>query len=262
MANIKNSYTTYSDYGLPFPNAGSAQDIQANIEALYAKMAQCTRQISYFDLYKITTIVNQASELSSQINALAPYTSLIINTPIETGDGVRYNIGDLVIKNNDGSHDIIEAQRGGIFYPQKITKVSTDDKNYSYDISFHYQSSAPSPGKAEISPTNNVWEVKNNQYFEKLTFQNIGSGDVGSPYNLIFENKTSFEFDASFVTDPSSKDKKVIDPIIHAYAIDPTTNVWEEVYADQDIKYTTTNDKTTISVSLYGSSLIQKVVVK
>jgi hypothetical protein len=64
------------------------------------------------------------------------------------------------------------------------------------------------------------------------------------------------------VIDPGSKNKKVIDPIIHAYAVDPTTNVWEEVYADQDIKYTTTNDKTTISVSLYGSNLIQKVVVK
>lgn len=256
MANVKNLYTTYSGYGLPYPSAGNAQEIQENIEALYAKMAQCTRQISYFDLYKITTIVNQASELSSQINALAPYTSLIINTPIETGDGVRYNIGDLVVKNNDGSHDIIEAQRGGIFYPQKIVKVNTDDKNYSYDISFSYQSSAPSTGKAEISPVNNVWEVTNSQYFKQLTFQNIGSGAVGSPYNLIFEDKTSFTFDASFVNN------EVIDPIIHAYAVDPTTNVWEEVYVDQDIKYTTTNGKTTISVSLYGSSLIQKVVVK
>lgn len=262
MANIKNSYTTYSSYGLPYPNAGNVQEIQENIEALYAKMAQCTRQISYFDLYKITTIVNQASELSSQINALAPYTSLIINTPIETGDGVRYNIGDLVVKNNDGSHDIIEAQRGGIFYPQKITKVNTDDKNYSYDISFSYQSSAPSDGEVKISPINNVWEVTNNQYVKKLTFKNIGSGAVGSPYNLIFENKTSFTFDASFVIDPGSNTKKIIDPIIHAYAVDPSTNVWEEVYADQDIKYTTTDDKTIISVSLYGSNLIQKVVVK
>lgn len=258
MANVKNLYTTYSGYGLPYPDAGSIQNIQSNIEALYAKMAQCTRKISYFDLYKITTIVNQASELSSQINALAPYTSLIINTPIETGDGVRYNIGDLVVKNNDGSHDIIEAQRGGIFYPQKITKVNTDDKNYSYDISFSYQSSAPSSGEVKISPTNNVWEVKNNQYVEKLTFQNIGSGAVGSPYNLIFDNQTSFTFDASVVKD------KIIDPIIHAYTVDPKTNVWEEVYVDQDITYTydEEEDKTIISVSLYGSSLIQKVVVK
>lgn len=258
MANVKKLFTTYSNYGLPHPNAGNEIEIQENIEALYAKMAQCTRQISYFDLYKITTIVNQASELSSQINALAPYTSLIINTPIETGDGVRYNIGDLVVKNSDGSHNIIEAQRGGIFYPQKIEKVNTNDKNYSYNISFSYQSSAPSSGKADISPMNNVWEVQNNQYVEKLTFQNIGSGAVGSPYNLIFEgdNATSFTFDASIVNN------KVVDPIIHAYAVDPNTNVWEEVYVDQDITYNKSNDKTIVSVSLHGSSLIQKVVVK
>jgi hypothetical protein len=110
-----NSQYNFHDYGLPKPNASSHTDIMTNINFLYQKMQECTRNVTYFDLYKVTSVLNNEAEFDAQINALSPYSTMVINTPVVTGDGSQYNIGDMVIKHNDGTHDIIRAQRGGIF---------------------------------------------------------------------------------------------------------------------------------------------------
>jgi hypothetical protein len=152
MANIK-GLTNFYDYGLKNPVAKSPEKIMENIDFLYNKIQACTRDVSYFDLYKISTIVNQPSELQAQINALPSYHSLIINTPIITGDGNRYNAGDIIVKMNDGTFTHIEAQRGGIFYPSKITKLNKNDNNYSYQFQFSYESSAPAKSEEPVTAT-------------------------------------------------------------------------------------------------------------
>jgi hypothetical protein len=155
MANL-NTYKYYHDYGLPYPNAGDKTSLYANIEYLYHKIENCTRNITYFDLYKINSVLNNATEFESKVNALPPYSSMVLNTFVSlTGTNTSYNIGDIVIKNIDGTHEVIAAQRGGIFYPSSIQKASlSDSENFTYDFMFSYQSAEPSIDEIVVEDKN------------------------------------------------------------------------------------------------------------
>ena len=143
MANINNLKTFY-DYGLPHTgDAKDPQSIMENIEFLYEKMQACTREASYFDLYRITSVVNQPAELQGAINALPAFETLIVNTPVDLGNGEVYNIGDLVVKHQDSTTTRVQAQRGGIFFPESIKKLSSDDNNFGYTINFKYAQVGP-----------------------------------------------------------------------------------------------------------------------
>lgn len=257
MANVK-ELTNFYDYGLKNPVAKSPEKIMENIDFLYNKIQACTRDVSYFDLYKISTIVNQPSELQSQINALPSYHSLIINTPIVTGDGKRYNTGDIIVKMNDGTFSHIEAQRGGIFYPSKITKLSTDNNNYSYKFQFSYEASAPTsteePVVASRTETDNsvVWTTN---YASNIVFENMTGGAAVSPYNHVFKDTVEINITPSV---SSNNATLVMDPIIHAYNI-AKDGVSEEVYCDQVITYNAGQ----YNIKLIApTTLVNKVVVK
>lgn len=258
MANVK-ELTNFYDYGLKNPVAKSPEKIMENIDFLYNKIQACTRDVTYFDLYKISTIVNQASELQSQINALPSYHSLIINTPIITGDGKRYNTGDIIVKMNDGTFSHIEAQRGGIFYPSKITKLSTDSNNYSYKFQFSYESSAPASSEEPVvadrveTENNIVWTTN---YASDIVFENMTGGAAVSPYNQVFKDKVEI---SGITPSVGSNDSTLaMDPIVHAYNV-ASNGVSEEVYCDQVITYSGGQ----YSIKLIAPvKLVNKVVVK
>ena len=244
-------YTDFHDYGLPYAKTASAEDIMKNIEYLYQKMKQCTRNVTYFDLYKISTIITQDSEFESKINALEPYSTAIINTNITTAKET-YSPGDMIVKNIDGTTSTIFAQRGGIFYPKSIAKVGDKDENYSYDISFAFHSSAPAVSSTDSdsdSDKNGVWEV---DYAETLTFEGLKGGAPTSPYNEVIEKPIS---ENGVITILVDIDESVdpIDPIVHAYVNN------EEVYMDQEIQYD--KNASQFTIKLYGT-LCTKVVIK
>jgi hypothetical protein len=126
-----------------------------NIRYLYQKIEKCTRNITYFDLYKIASVLNNDAEFESKVNELPPYSSMILNTPVQlTGTNTSYNIGDIVVKNPDGTHEVIAAQRGGIFYPSSIQRINADDDNYTYNFMFSYQSAEPNINILTINDKN------------------------------------------------------------------------------------------------------------
>jgi hypothetical protein len=148
----KLNYQQLHDYKLPFPEGASGTETLANIQHLYKKINQCTRNITYFDLYKFNSVISDPNQLQAQINALEPYTAAIINANINTGDGFQYTPGDILVKNNDNTVNIIKAQRGGIFYPSSITR-SAGSNNYTYNIEFSFQSSEPNTDKCILKDT-------------------------------------------------------------------------------------------------------------
>ena len=86
---ILENYQNFHDYGLPYnltntednpSNLTQAERMMKNIEYLYKKMTLCTRHVTYFDLYKFTTVITEPTKFQSAINNLEPYTSAIINT--------------------------------------------------------------------------------------------------------------------------------------------------------------------------------------
>jgi hypothetical protein len=164
-------YKDFHDYGLPYnltntennpSNLTQAERMMKNIEYLYQKMDQCTRNVTYFDLYKFSRVITEASQLQAEINALEPFTAAIVNTNIDTGDGVIYAPGDIIVKNIDNTSSTIRAQRGGIFYPSSI-KRSEQENNYTYDIQFSFRSAAPGEEQVSIEDNYKPETGSNNQ---------------------------------------------------------------------------------------------------
>lgn len=228
------SYKNYQDYGLKYPKASSPQEIMENIEYLYEKIKHCTRDLSYYDLYRIKDIVTNPSELQSKINSLDLYSSLVINTNIQEGDQT-YNIGDIVIKLSDGKTELIKAQRGGIFYPSKISKGSGS----TYSIDFTYNASAPE----QPSLTTQINEKATN-LAKQMTFTGLTGGVAGSPYNKIVTSG----FNDITLTAAKTQDFTPIVPNIHIYH-KTANNQWEEIYADEKVVLSGDNYLVSISVS-------------
>ena len=247
-------YKDFHDYGLPHNKADNPTKIMENINYLYNKMQQCTRNVTYFDLYKINTVITQDSEFEAQVNALEPYSTAIINSNISTSSGT-YSPGDMIVKNIDGTTINVFAQRGGIFYPKLIQKIDGDDNNYSYAISFAFQQAAPSVKSTDTDSnedSDDTWEV---DYAETLTFANLKGGAPASPYNLVYNNPTATDGIVTLTFDAAFKDDKEIYPIVHAY------NNTEEIYMDQVIEYNNSAEPKSFTAKLY-STICTKVVIK
>lgn len=247
-------YKDFHDYGLPYAKTANADDIMKNIEYLYQKMKQCTRKVTYFDLYKINTIITQDSEFDAKINALEPYSTAVINTKITTANDT-YSPGDMVVKNTDGTTTTIFAQRGGIFYPQSLVKKSDDKNNYTYDFSFAFQSTSPDINSSPVSVVPEqkdeglVWTA---EYASTINFTGLKSGVPASPYNAVYINPTVTN-GMIVLNTPIAKDAKqeAIYPIVHAYVDN------EEVYMDQMIA----SGSDQFTIKLIGT-LCTKVVIK
>lgn len=272
-------YKDFYDYGLPHAKAGNPQQIMENIEHLYQKMKQCTRNVTYFDLYKINTVITQDSEFEAQINALEPHSTAIINSNITTTSQV-YSPGDMVVKNMDGTTTTIIAQRGGIFYPKKVKKVNEDGENFSYDFSFDFKSAAPAIGTTSDSKSDEDGMELTAEFAEMISFKGLSGGTPTSPYNLVKSKPEegwisgdgitisdtgtmTINIDAGYIKkdsdDTDSTDTTPIDPIVHCYA-----DV-EEIYVDQEISYIPAdeeNDKGSFDITLQKTNLCTKVVIK
>ena len=254
---ILENYQSFHDYGLPYnltntednpSNLTPTERMMKNIEYLYKKMTLCTRHVTYFDLYKFTTVITEPTKFQSEVNNLEPYTSAIINTSINTETGQVYNPGDIIIKNNDGSTNIIQAQRGGIFYPSEIKKENGTN-NYTYNFTFAYKSAAPSSKKEVATHSGNTWTGK---YAEQMVFEGLAGNTVGSPYNYIYKEWTG-DFSDTFSAATTVTTNLPIPPIVHCYAKS------EEIYADQTVSYA--SGKYTVNVSI-KNNLRDKVVIK
>lgn len=249
----------FHDYGLPYKLASSLDQFMANISYLEQKIAATTKRITYWDLYKITSVLTDSNSFHSAINNLSPYSSLIVNTKGSTGKE-DYNPGDIFVKHNDGTYEHISAERGGIFYPSEITK-SSGVKNNTYTITYSYQAAAPS---AETAETPNGSSKCN--YAKSMKYKNITGGLVGSPYNQVFtKGSTPLEsISLGFPIDPNSTDSDnpnqlEIEPIVKCFAA--INNQLEEVYCDIEITSNTSSKQYTINIK-DPSALITKVVVK
>lgn len=265
-------YKDFHDYGLPCEKPANHTDIMKNITYLYNKMQACTRKVTYFDLYKINTVINNSSDFESQISALEPYSTAIVNTRFSTPTD-SYSPGDLVIKNIDGTTTTIFAQRGGIFYPQTIVKeYSTIDQNYTYDFVFAFREKAPATDSEEVAEKNNDNKTWNVEYASNLIFKDLSGGAPKSPYNKVVKKpdagwstisdaEWSVTSDEIIITLTAAKteDKSqiYIDPIVHCYA-----NT-EEIYMDQNVELETSNeDKDEYVVTLEKTNLCTRVVIK
>ena len=118
------------------------ESFQGALNDLTQKINDVAKQISYFDIYNIVDTVVDKNLFASQVNALTNYSSLVINTEPFYVNGVSYNTGDIILKNDKGQAIHIKAQTGGIYYPSKIVK---DASSNSFSIQYAYSAIQPEP---------------------------------------------------------------------------------------------------------------------
>lgn len=253
----------FQDYGLPKPNANSREDIQKNINYLYSKVKQVSKNLTFWDLYKISSVVTDKKDLQSILNALLPFTSAIINTPSAFVDGDTYAVGDIIVKNQDGTTKHIRAERGGIFFPQTITRGGGSN-NYNYTIDFTLKSNEPEKvtTASAIEGSSNIWDASS-KYTDKIQFKNLVGGAGESPYNIVYSDSPfpNMIFDAAATIDnpTESNGNKIIHPIVKGY-----NSSGEEVYWDLEVttSWNSSKKKWEIKIENPGTSLISTIVVK
>ena len=207
--------------------------------------------------------MTESSEFYSAVNSLLPYSSLVVNTKFSTGEADGdYNPGDLVIKNNDGTHTKIAAERGGIFYPSKIIQAKSDGEeqtNYTYTISYSYRSAPPQKDSEEDSTSSEDGTEFTCDYAATLNYKDITSGTVGSPYNLVYTAEGGLSSTIVSNLTAATKNDKKIAPVVKCFTT--VEDGIEEVYCD--IKITLSSNKYTVEFQdTSASNLVSQVVLK
>lgn len=138
------------DLGLiPFgggPDINYREIFEQNIQLINHRISQLHKELSYWDLYKLTSQVKTPEELNTVFDGLLPGQALVINTPnnfIQNNE--TYAKGDVVLKLFDESAVIVKAINAGIYKPD--VEHATGSEPY---IKFVFQSEMPSDEDKEV----------------------------------------------------------------------------------------------------------------
>ena len=95
-----------------FVTVNSLADIQTNLVWCDKIINNAVRSLEYWDVYRFEGSVNNSSDFLKQYNALTNNHALVINVAFD-----KYKIGDVVLKDNNGTQQIISAGQSGTFVP-------------------------------------------------------------------------------------------------------------------------------------------------
>lgn len=184
-----------------YHGAGTAI-FQRNLELLNQRINAVHKQLTYWDLYKLTSSVDNAEDLESTFAGLSVGQSMVINCPTFSTGGVQYSRGDVIVKTSDNEEILIKALATGLFYPSKIEKQN--EEGNVFNISFNYFNGEPLPNTSQeinIGETvntdnglpssiiiNNLSDTPGNVYGYYYPINNIQDFDV------LYENGTGPEY--------------------------------------------------------------------
>lgn len=121
-----------------YPGAGE-ESFSKNIQLIQDRINAIQKELSYWDLYKITNKVTDPSELDSVYNDLIIGQSLVIECESFTSNnGDILHRGDVIIKLSSGDAALIYAVNSGYYYPS----ISTTGDN-QLQIDYEYREGQP-----------------------------------------------------------------------------------------------------------------------
>ena len=216
------------------------ESFQGALNDLTQKINDVAKQISYFDVYNIVDTVVDKNLFTSQVNALTNNSSLVINTEPFYINGVSYNTGDIILKNNKGQDIHIKAQTGGIYYPSKIVK---DTASNSFSIQYAYSAIQPTLG----STTN--YDVDSDGITSPAEKITISGFSANLNTNYVYGLWREFG-NGSFST--FTRENVLVKPYIKFYLVSKDDNGedidMEEIYLDYSLNIN--EEKTTWTISL------------
>lgn len=211
--------------------ARTGASYQEQLTGLSEQLNNIQKQISYLDLYNITTSVDQEEELASAITLLPPGEALIINVQNTfTLDGETYKTGDVILRLVDNNVIHVVSNVGGVYFPSKLESTSGGTI-----LTYAFSPSMPPTGTTQYAGS----EIKEptREISFNLNANNSDSNIYGLFKNLAVENNN--KFDAVFV------DSTVVKPLIKFFEVDGET-IKEELVVEYTLTLTTdeeTKDK-------------------
>lgn len=181
---------------------------QRNLELLNNRLNTIHKELTYWDLYKITDTVMNEQSFPSIISALAVGNSAVINCDTFSYNQQQYHRGDVIVKINDTQEILIPAVNTGVYVPMSLVPVEGN----SYTLKYSYTEA-----------------VKESEKTKNLNFElSDDSAIYGNTYDF-----TSSSYSCSFPI--LVKDNAVIKPVVKTFVTVNNTDVYEEIVLDEDI---------------------------
>lgn len=206
--NVK-SYNTFANT--------KVSEYSKSLQAINERINTLHKQLTYWDLYHITQVVNNKDELGIKFTALHNGESLVINTS-ETfqSNDQWYSRGDVVLKLDNGEQLLIKSQNSGYYYPSELTY---DEATKSLVVKYKFDNAKPKTGS----------NAAGDGSYEKMEYQvNINNDSIQGAYNV-------FEVFAAAITlnkvnSIINGEKEEVKPIIKFFL--KTGDTYEEIYMD------------------------------
>lgn len=213
-----------------FKKIRSAESFGDALETLNNEIAQVRKEITYLDVYNIVDTVVSQENMAAQINALAPNSSLVVNTAPCELNGVNYARGDIILKNAHSEIIHIPGATGGVYYPKQITA----DDNGNYTLQYQFTPQDPilneTANAVAESSNSNIWSVSS-------VVQNINFPlTVESTSSIYGQEKLISDFKVSI-----DKFNSSIPPVVEFYFCESSDSSYIPV-EKIDLEYSITSD--------------------
>lgn len=191
-----------------------ASDIKTALTAINKKLSDINRDISFWDVYNVTQILLNDSDLTSKLALLNIGEAAIVNANV-LNDGAenRYR-GDIAYRKADGELIWIDAENKGIYKPSIIY----DDEHNMLQVTYSYQSNTPNEGESQTVAMDTT--QKEGYLIDRCTDIFSGSG----PYTSTF--------------DGINTGTGLLKPLIKFLIL--KNGAYEEIYPDYTWTYTST----------------------
>ena len=153
----------------------SNNDFQKNLELLNERINTIHKELSYWDLYKITDSVLSSESFPAIISGLAVGSSAVINCETFTYMETQYHRGDVIVKISDNNELLIPAINTGVFKPDDI---QYDEDSGGYRLSFTFMPSVPKNQETVTLPSLTIEEDGNAVYGQSFEFQSPNTEHV------------------------------------------------------------------------------------
>lgn len=274
-----------------YSNIKDASTFGSALQQIDNKLNDIKKEITYWDVYNISTAVYNQEEFESRLANLNINSSLVINTTsfstMFNGRKTDFHSGDIVIRLKDGSDQHIKAANAGVYVPDLQAFTQDELKTYhdSYEVNqtegiitydrttdkytWHSDKGYPKNESGNDIYSNHLTITYNyettaplgNQGYQNFStrIQTLSGNDSKMyGYSILGKdhctNEKSFKFNAVYYESDNGKC-----PIIPVLKFFDANN--QEIYSDE---YTLQYDGHKYSFYLHDNSsvLIEKVVIK
>jgi len=178
---------------------------QRNLDLLNERINIIHKELSYWDLYRITDSVLTEESFPAVISGLAVGNSAVINCDTFTYNNQRYHRGDVIVKINDSEEVWIKSINAGSFMP-----IGFSENQGLYTLEFEYQE-----GEGVATTVSG------------LQIASVGNSIYGYSYEK--DNLGTEQFPMEYL----GTDATPIKPVVKSFIL--SNNGYEEIVLDDDL---------------------------